>query len=227
MELKELWKRLKGIIVFGIAYLGAFFFMEARDVTVHIIHTKFDDMIPFCEYFIIPYVVWYAYVCGTVLYLGLTDKTLKEYSRFINNMILGMVVFVITSFVYPNGQNLRPEIAVDSFFTWAVDLLYTIDTSTNILPSLHVYASVACDMALCRNWRFKKHPAWQWASHILTILICLSTMFLKQHSVIDVIAALFCNILFYPIVYHWDTIAAKFSERQTAKKLISKRKLER
>lgn len=161
MELKELLKRMKGIIIFGIVYLATFFFMEARDVPVNIIHTKLDDMIPFCEYFIIPYVIWYVYVCGAVLYLGLTDKSLKEYKRFIANMMLGMIVFVITSLIYPNGQNLRPEIVVDGFFTWAVNLLYTIDTSTNILPSLHVFATVACDIALCRDERFKKHPSWK------------------------------------------------------------------
>lgn len=227
MNLKELWNRLRGIIIFGIAYLTAFFFMEARNVPIHIIHTKFDDMIPFCEYFIIPYVLWYLYVCGTVLYLGLTDKTLKEYNRFISNMVAGMVVFVITSLVYPNGQNLRPDIAVDNIFTWAVNLLYTLDTSTNILPSLHVFASVACDLALCRDARFKKHTFWQWISHILTILICLSTMFLKQHSIIDVVAALFCNALFYPIIYSRELLPRKFSERQLAKKLVSKRNLQR
>lgn len=217
MDFKEIWKRLKGIIIFGVLYLGAFFFMESRDVPINIIHTAFDDMVPFCEYFIIPYVIWYLYVAGTVLYLGLTDKSLKEYNQFIVNMALGMIVFVIVSFVYPNGQNLRPEIASDNVFKWAVNFLYSIDTSTNILPSLHVFASVACDMALCRDPRFKKHPSWQWASHILTVLITLSTMFLKQHSVIDVIAALLCNITFFPLVYHWEAISARLSGKAAGK----------
>lgn len=209
MELKEIWSRLKGIIIFGIAYLATFFFMEARNVPIHIIHTKLDDMIPFCEYFIIPYVFWYFYVCATVLYLGLTDKDLKEYNRFILNMELGMVVFVIISLIYPNGQNLRPPIVVDSPCTWMIHLLYTVDTSTNILPSLHVYASFACCIALCRYPGFQKHPGWQWMTRILTILISLSTMFIKQHSVVDVTAALLFLGLFYPVVYHPDTIAAR------------------
>lgn len=209
MELKEIWRRLKGIIVFGIAYMTAFFFMEARNVPIHIIHTKFDDMIPFCEYFIIPYVLWYLYVCGTVLYLGLTDKNLKEYNKFILNMELGMVIFVIISFVYPNGQNLRPPIIVDSFCTRLIHILYTVDTSTNILPSLHVYASVACCIALCRNQWFKKRPSRQLAVCTLTVLICLSTMFIKQHSIIDVILALFFIGVFYPIIYQPESIAVK------------------
>lgn len=217
MGLKELLHRLKGIITFGIFYFAAFFYMEARDVDIHIIHTKIDDMIPFCEYFIIPYVIWYLFVAGTVLYLGLTDKNLKEYNLFITNMVLGMIIFVIVSFVYPNGQNLRPQIEVDSIFTWAVNLLYTIDTNTNVLPSLHVYASVACDTALCRDQKFKEQPSLQWVSHILVFLIILSTMFLKQHSVIDVTAALVCNMAFYPLVYHWDSISTRRSDKAAGK----------
>lgn len=201
MFIKDLIKRLRGILLFGIFYLVTFFLIESRDVPIHIIHTKFDDYIPFCEYFIIPYVLWYLYVAGTVLYLGLTDKSGKEYHRFIINMILGMVIFVIVSFLYPNGQDLRPVFASDNIFKWLVNMLYTIDTPTNILPSLHVYASVACDIALCKNLQFKKHPSWRWVSHILTILIILSTIFLKQHSIIDIITALFLNLVLYLLVY--------------------------
>ena len=29
---------------------------------LHIINIPFDNMIPFCEYFIIPYVLWFLYV---------------------------------------------------------------------------------------------------------------------------------------------------------------------
>lgn len=213
MKMNERMRRLKKIIIFGLFYLIVFFLMEGRNVPVHIIHTKFDDMIPFCEYFIIPYVIWYFYAAGTVLYLGLTDKGLKEYNRLITNMILGIAVFVIVSFLYPNGQNLRPVIASDNVFRRAVNFLYRIDTSTNILPSLHVFVAVACDMALCRDPKFKMHPTWQWGSHILTVLICLSTMFLKQHSVIDVSAALLCNIVFYPVVYGRTVVSAKYSRK--------------
>lgn len=201
MFIKDLIKRLRGILLFGIFYLVTFFLIESRDVPIHIIHTKFDDYIPFCEYFIIPYVLWYLYVAGTVLYLGLTDKSGKEYHRFIINMILGMVIFVIVSFLYPNGQDLRPVFASDNIFKWLVNVLYAIDTPTNILPSLHVYASVACDIALCQNSKFKTHPSWRWMSHVLTIIIILSTVFLKQHSIVDIITALILNLVFYLLVY--------------------------
>lgn len=214
MSVKEIWKRLRGIIIFGIFYFTAFFFMEIRDVPVHIIHTRFDDMIPFCKYFIIPYTIWYGYVCGTILYLGLSKNKLKEYNCFVYNMVLGMIVFVLTSLVYPNGQDLRPVITSNDIFSRAVNFLYTIDTPTNILPSLHVYASVACAIALLQDQAVKARPWLRRGVWILTILICLSTMFLKQHSVVDVVAALICNTLAYPLVYTWDTVL----ERQAARK---------
>lgn len=217
MNLKETWKRLKGILFFGAAYLAAFFLMEARDVPIHIIHTTFDDKIPFCEYFIIPYVLWYFYVCGTVLYLGLSKTKTTEYNRLILTLELGMIVFVLTSLIYPNGQNLRPQITSDSFFAQAVNFLYTIDTSTNILPSLHVFVTIACSIALCRDSWFRKHPLLMGANHLLGILICLSTMFLKQHSIIDVASAILCNLLFYPFIYSWEELKAKAKDRKAQK----------
>lgn len=216
MSIKEAAHRLKGITLFGIAYLIAFFFMEARDVPIHILHTPWDDLIPFCKYFIIPYVIWYFYVGATILYLALTDKDQKEYNKFVFNMELGMIVFVVISFLYPNGQDLRPDLAVTDRFTALINLLYTVDTSTNILPSLHVYASVACCIALCRNERFRKNPALQWIVIILTASICLSTMLIKQHSIIDVTAAFLFNGLFYFIIYQLEYSAVKISARKKA-----------
>lgn len=201
MDSRKVWKRIRTMIIFGTLYLGVFFLMEAREAPVHIIHTAFDDRIPFCEYFIVPYVLWYFYVAGTLIYLGLFHKDLSEYDRFVKNMAFGILCFVIVSLIYPNGQDLRPTFSSNNPFRWAVNFLYTIDTPTNILPSLHVFAAVACDMALTRDFRIKKHPSLGWTSHILMILIILSTMFLKQHSIVDVSVGLLCNFIFYPLIY--------------------------
>ena len=51
----------------------AFMLMEQSDVKIHIIHSLADDRIPFCEYFIIPYVLWYFFLIGTVIYFALSS----------------------------------------------------------------------------------------------------------------------------------------------------------
>ena len=112
MSTKELIKRLRGILLFGIFYLVTFFFIESRNVPIHIIHTKFDDYIPFCEYFIIPYVLWYLYVAGTVLYLGLTDKSGKEYYRLIINMAFWYDHFCNCFFSLPKWSGFKTSICI-------------------------------------------------------------------------------------------------------------------
>ena len=112
----------------------AFMLMEQSDVTIHIIHSLADDRIPFCEYFIIPYVMWYFFLIGTVIYFAISCPSKKEYYQYLGTLGAGMTLFLLISFVYPNGQHLRPDLttAGDSVFLNVVRLLYKIDTPTNI-----------------------------------------------------------------------------------------------
>lgn len=138
-----------------------------------------------------------------VLYFIFINKNKHEYYQLIFNLMMGMTIFLIVSYVYPNAQHLRPaEFARDNVFTDAVRWLYMTDTPTNILPSIHVFNSLAIHMALTNCEALKNHRGIKLGSLTLTILIVLSTMFLKQHSVIDVCMgatlALFGFLLFYP-----------------------------
>ena len=56
------------IAVFFIVYMITFSYIEDRDVHHYIIHTTIDDQIPFCEYFIVPYLLWFLFVAVTVFY---------------------------------------------------------------------------------------------------------------------------------------------------------------
>lgn len=165
------------------------------------IETEIDRMIPFCEYFIIPYVLWYIFVVGTVLFFMLYGAD-REYEKLVTSLAIGMIIFVIISFLYPNGHSLRPSLKGDGIFIEMVRLLYQIDTSTNILPSLHVFNTVVCYKAMEQNEWCRKHKWVLVASGILSILIILSTMFLKQHSVVDVVLAFIFNAICYKIVYN-------------------------
>ena len=57
-----------------------FEYLERRPVRgFHVIDTVFDDYIPFCEYFIVPYLLWFPYQIVTVLYFIFRNKNKKEY----------------------------------------------------------------------------------------------------------------------------------------------------
>lgn len=157
----------------------------------HIIHMALDDYIPFCEFFIIPYYLWFVYMAVSIIYIAFNDgPTCWRMGAF---LITGMTVFLIISTVYPNGHHLRPDtFARDNFCVDLVRKLYATDTPTNLFPSIHVYNSIGVHLALIHCNKLMKNPKTKWVkpvSLVLMISIILSTMFLKQHSVFDVLTA--------------------------------------
>ncbi len=189
---REIW----WIIIYTLIYLVGFNVMErAGHVHYHLIHTWLDDQIPFCEYFIIPYVIWFGFNLAVVGWFDLhADK--REYYRLITALMLGMTAFLVVSVAYPNKLELRPDVVnTGNIFGKMVAMLYGSDTSTNVLPSIHVYNTVVLCFAINGNKTIRRRkPVWM-GLNVLGILIILSTMFLKQHSVIDVSLGLVLGVL--------------------------------
>ena len=189
--MKQFFERRHSGLVIGyvICYLLAFEFLETRKVDHwHMVHTRLDDAIPFCEYFVVPYLLWFVYVGAAWIYFLCAQKNMREYWQLTISLGIGMTLFLVVSWLYPNGHNLRPELPADgNFFVQLVCALYRVDTSTNILPSIHVFNSLAVAVAIDRSEALHKHWLLRKTSWILAIFIILSTVFLKQHSVVDVI----------------------------------------
>lgn len=188
-------------ILYGLIYFPWFIYLE-RTVTdtFHPIHIALDDKIPFIEYFIVPYLLWFVFIAGFVFYFFLKDK--HEFYQLTALLICGMTLFLIISTVYPNGLTLRPtSFKRDNLFVDLCKTLWKADTATNVFPSIHVYNSLAVAIAVVKSKHLKRHKWIQIGSVVLAILIILSTMFLKQHSVVDVIGGFVSIAIFYPLVY--------------------------
>lgn len=183
----------------------------------HLIHLKPDDLIPFCEVFVIPYLLWFAYVAAVVLYFFFRDK--DDYFRICTFLFTGMTIFLIVSTLWPNGHNLRPIVMPrDNVFTKLVSMLYRTDTPTNLWPSIHVYNSLGCHFAVMKSTRLEKHKGIRAGSLILCVSIILSTMFIKQHSVFDVTTAFIMAAVMYGIVYHSDILINFYHNLQSRRK---------
>lgn len=186
-------KRTIEVVRYCALYILGFSFVEHRQVRPYIIHTRWDDLIPFCEYFIVPYLLWFFFVMGCVLWFGMFQSSEREYHSLTRNLAFGCTLFLVLSFVFPNGQDLRPILTGDNVFQQLVMRLYRTDTSTNVFPSIHVFNSVACCTAVLRNHRLRSNRMVSGSTLVLTISIILATMFLKQHTVVDVCGALVLN----------------------------------
>lgn len=199
-------------------YLLWFFWLEQHVTNnYHIIHAGLDDYIPFCAYFIVPYLLWFPYVLLNWIYLYHSDKeAAKRLSIF---LFTGMFATLFFCTIYPNGTNFRPAVnPQQNIFTFLVAKLYAADTPTNVLPSIHVFNSIGVHAAVMRAKAFRDKPWARHASLVLCILICLSTMFLKQHSSVDVMTACLMAYAVYGAVYEPVT-AEELAERRAFRKL--------
>ncbi|MCD7825721.1 MAG: phosphatase PAP2 family protein [Clostridiaceae bacterium] len=204
MKIINLMKKYKHIvlILYLPIYLYCFAWLEKRDdVPFTTIHCFIDDWIPFCEVFIIPYLLWFVYVVAVLLFLFFQTDHLEDYYRCAGMLILGMSTCLLIYYIFPNAQNMRPDgFARSNVFTDIMSFVYAADTDTNVLPSIHVYNAIVIHMGFSTSHRFREKPGWKYASLTLCVLICLSTMFLKQHSVLDVISAILLFGLYYALV---------------------------
>lgn len=210
INIKELFDKYHHawVFLYGFIYMPWFSWLEKHVTSNYfVIHSVFDDYIPFIEIFIIPYLLWFVYVSGTVLYFFFTDK--QGFYRICTLLITGMTLFLIICTIFPNGLNLRPStFARDNIFVDLVRFIYRADTSTNVLPSLHVYNSIGCYIAIRNSQKLRQYKWVQNGSLVLTVSIVLSTMFLKQHSVVDVIAAIVIIYFIYQFVYIPEQVKA-------------------
>lgn len=199
-------------VIYGMIYMTAFGYLEKTVTTdFHMIHMAIDDYIPFCELFVIPYFLWFAYIAITFITFMFLDR--KDYYRLCIMLGTGMTLFIVISFLIPNGHELRPvTFARDNIFVHMVQALYKTDTPTNLFPSIHCYNSLCAHIAITKCSQLKNKKWIQRGSLILCVSIILSTVFIKQHSVFDVLTAISLAAIMYCIVYGREPVQAPKEE---------------
>ncbi len=190
-------------LLYWIVYLAGFFAVE-HIVTVpkYVIEVPLDRMIPFSEIWVIPYCLWFFYIIASQAVLLFTSR--EDFLRQCVFLFGGMSFCLILYLIVPNGLQLRPEeMPRDNIFTSMVAALYQSDTPTNVCPSIHWLDSIGIHIAVMRSKFLRSHRLVQWGSLILCVSICLSTLFIKQHSIVDGIAAVALSVPLYFIAYRW------------------------
>lgn len=164
------------------AYLAWFALLEHFITTdYYVSYMKLDDAIPFVPAFILAYVMWYPFLVFPAAYLYFRDE--GAFVRFGIFFVVSFTICLFVCTVFPNGQNLRPADTGSGFFSWLVARVYQVDTNTNVLPSMHVVGCAGILIAAFDSSHMKKA---RWPLSLLGALIVASTVFVKQHSMLDV-----------------------------------------
>lgn len=185
--------------MFFVVFVAAFFIIEKVSPTegYWVTDLPIDDKIPFIPQFIIFYVMWYPLFAVMGLPLMILDGS--AFKRYMYFMMAGLSLSLVFCVLVPNGQNLRPEnMKITGFSTWLLSKIWAADTNTNVLPSMHV---IGCIGAVIGAFDSKIYKKWRWLIVVLAVLISASTVFVKQHGVLDAVGAIALAIPLFFAVY--------------------------
>lgn len=200
----------------GLALLVWFRVLE-HVVTVpkYNLHVPLDDKIPFISWFSVPYLLWFPYIGVVMAYFFLRSG--KDFMKASAFLYIGMSVCYIVYMIWPNGQDLRPELTGGGVGNWIVSTIYAGDTPYNCFPSIHVINSIGIHTAVAHYDGFKYPKLVKGASFVMMLSICLATVFIKQHSIIDVVAGAAVSAVLYVGIYviNWQAIREKKVRTET------------
>lgn len=189
--------------VYWILYVIWFFALDwMNEDPKYIIYSPLDGYIPFCEWFIFPYCSWFFLLAGVTGLLWWYDT--PAYNKLCLMMFSGMTFCLIVYMILPNGLTIRPAaeaVGRDNIAMQIMQLIWKADAPNNVCPSIHCQSSGCMALAFSKSKLAEHRPwlkvlAWGWAG-----LICISTLFTKQHSVIDVVCGLALTAVWYWPLY--------------------------
>lgn len=174
-----------------------------------LIGSALDKKIPFIDHFIYFYILWYILLITIPYFFYKTEK--KSYDKYCTLYILCAITANIIFLIYPTTIT-REIITPNTITLQLVDIIYFLDTpAVNCLPSMHC---ICCFLFIVVTLQEKKIDI---KNKILittiSTLIVLSTLFIKQHVLYDVLLALIIVII-YNFIYE------KFIKKRTNKKGI-------
>ena len=183
---------LNMFLVFGTsAFL--YFIIKQFIPSYHLITLTVDDKIPLIPFFIIFYSIWYPYLFVVFYFIFQKDK--DKFKSLIKKYILCAVIADLCFVIYPTMVS-RPEVnGFNSLVSLMLYITYISDIPVNCFPSLHCTFALLVMYAVTFDKNMNK--VFRILVGIISPLICLSTIFVKQHSIIDVVGALFLSCIVY------------------------------
>jgi len=203
-------KNIKPLLwLLTIPVLGFFYnLLNTSERGVRSLMTPIDQVIPFIEIFIVPYIIWYLYIIFSFCLLFILYR--RKYYEGIASYNIGLIICYLF-YIFFQTTVQRPVLTDDNFFITLTKMIYSNDKPYNAFPSIHVYTTYLFMVLL---WKVKMNR-WLWLSVQITgLLIILSTLFVKQHVILDVVASI---VIVHIVSFAVKWIAEKVTELPSVK----------
>ena len=176
-------KHMYLLFLFLIQIIWFFYDEKVVRVPKYIMFSNLDTYIPFVKEFVVMYVFWYFYMVIAFIYLGITSP--PDFCKLFIFIFAGMTIAHIVYLVFPNGQNLRPYISGNDIFSKTIKYIN----------------SIGIFIVMAKSQRLKKNTAIKILLFMCTLSITMSTLFIKQHSIVDVFYSIIVSALLYILIY--------------------------
>ncbi|HIW34308.1 MAG TPA: phosphatase PAP2 family protein [Candidatus Paenibacillus intestinavium] len=199
------WKHLLGIL--SIPFQGLIYMGIASNVGPDIIfnYSWIDTQIPFVKWFIFPYISWMPVLYLSFIYLAFKNRSLYWRTLLIYNvsvMTCNVVFWFFPTYVP------RPDVVSTDLASTLVNFIYQSDAPLNCFPSVHCLTSYLLFITLKRDLVVRRSV--RFFMYTLLWLIIISTVFTKQHALIDV----FGGILFAEVTYRIVQLTSSLSQQR-------------
>ena len=201
------WGWLIGIFSLGAEYaiyLLGVFLSRLIGTAEHALIPKIpwiDDRIPVVAVFIVIYLFSYIFWISGPISVSLTKR-----ENFINYLI-GLSLAYLIGFLFfvflPTKMDREAEGLLEiglkpGIWNKILGFVYRVDgdrTAFNLFPSYHCLASLYCYLGVRKQPEISK--GYKAYTLVMTVLICLSTVFTKQHYFMDIIGGLLLALVSY------------------------------
>ncbi|KPL59178.1 phosphatase PAP2 family protein [Rossellomorea vietnamensis] len=210
-KIKDLPYLLCLLVMPALGYLYTLLNTDAREAVI--LSTTIDEWIPFVPVFIVPYILWYAFILGYLFYFWYKD--VQTFLKTLGIIVIGELVCFVIYFYFQTTVP-RPDVAGDGLFVDLVRMIYSHDQPYNAFPSIHVLTTFAIILG---NFNIKdKHLFHTVFAPVMGSLIILSTLFVKQHFILDMTSSIFLSVFLYGIMFELYGVSTKKSKQAYVEK---------
>jgi membrane-associated phospholipid phosphatase len=170
------------VLLVSLVPLYIFIALWIHDRALHLPQLSFDRRIPLQP-------AWALLYGALYLFLILLPVLLVRHDELIRNAVRAYLFIWITAYAvfifYPTAAPRPVSVLGEGFSYWGLRFLYSADPPYNCFPSLHVAHSFVSAI-VC----YRVHRKVGLFTLACALLVGISTLFTKQHYIVDVIAGI-------------------------------------
>ena len=197
--MKKLLKKIEFkplLIIIGLVIFQSIIFFALKLVQgePHLIGNFIDEKIPFIKYFIIPYYIWFILLIGLPYYYYKKDKDIL--AKYVISYVVCVIVASIIFTVYPSIVQRPDYLPNNNIINLMVNFIYWIDSpAVNCFPSMHCAVSMLFILTISNSKNTKFY--FRISIILISILIMIATLYVKQHVFIDLVSGDIIMLLIY------------------------------